>query len=190
MPWSYGARLSIKMCKINSGSWYDIKCLAVLIMLENIRNVLDNNECAIGIFLDFQNVYDTVDHDIVLDKLYDFGIREIVLEWFKSYMSNRCRVVKYDYESEARKYCAESHSGLYQAYFCSWFLQTINPWPVVYSCLYHLLMTPIVRTNDKLEIIANEINVELLKIYTSVKVNKLLLNIENTDFRENAGIFS
>ena len=84
MPWSYGARLSIKMCKINLGSWYDIKYLAVLIMLENIRNVLDNNECAIGIFLDFQNVYDTVDHDIVLDKLYDCGIREIVLEWFKS----------------------------------------------------------------------------------------------------------
>ena len=51
-------------------------------------------------------------------------------------------------------------------------------------------MTPIVRTNDKLEIFANEINVELLEIYTSVKVNKLLLNIENTDFRENTGIFS
>ena len=37
-----------------------------------------------------------------------------VLEWLNIYMSNRYQVVKYnDYESEARKYCAESHKGLY-----------------------------------------------------------------------------
>ena len=73
-------------------------------MLENIRNALDNGECAVGIFLDFQKAFDTVDHDILLNKLYNYGIRGVALEWLKSYISNRYQVVKYnDYESEARE---------------------------------------------------------------------------------------
>ena len=37
-------------------------------------------------------------------------------------------------------------------------------------------------TNDKLDILVNEINVERVKIYTWVRVNKLSLNIEKTNF--------
>ena len=54
--------------------------MALLIMLENVRNALDNGECAIGVFLDFQNAFDTVDHDILLNKLYNYGIRGVALE--------------------------------------------------------------------------------------------------------------
>ena len=49
--------------------------MALLITLENIRNALDNGECAIGIFLDFKKAFDTVNHDILLNKLYNYGIR-------------------------------------------------------------------------------------------------------------------
>ena len=37
-------------------------------------------------------------------------------------------------------------------------------------------------TNDKFDILVNEINVELVKIYRWVRVNKPSLNIEKTDF--------
>ena len=88
--------------------------MALLIMLENIKNALNNGECAVGIFLDFQKAFDTVDHNILLDKLFNYGIRGIALEWLKSYLSNRHQVVRYDnYESEPRKYYAESPKGLY-----------------------------------------------------------------------------
>ena len=49
--------------------------MALVILLENLRNALDNGECAIGIFLDFQKAFDTVDHCILLDKLYMYGVR-------------------------------------------------------------------------------------------------------------------
>ena len=54
--------------------------MALLIMLENIRNALDNGECAIGILLDFQKAIDTVGHGILLDKLYNYAIRSIALD--------------------------------------------------------------------------------------------------------------
>ena len=54
--------------------------MTLLIMLENMRNALDNEECAIGIFLDFKKAFDIVNHDILLNKLYTYGIRGIALE--------------------------------------------------------------------------------------------------------------
>ena len=48
--------------------------MALIILVENLVDALDNGNCAVGIFLDFQKAFDTVDHGILLDKLYCYGI--------------------------------------------------------------------------------------------------------------------
>ena len=85
-------------CKIMNKNQFDFRnnhatYMALFIMLKNIRNALDNGECAIGIFLDFQKAFDIVDHGILLNKLYNYGIRGIALDWFSSYLSNRFQIV-------------------------------------------------------------------------------------------------
>ena len=70
--------------------------MALIILLENLVKALDDGNCAVGIFLDFQKAFDTVDHCILLDKLHIYGIRGIAYDWFSSYLSNWFQSVLYN----------------------------------------------------------------------------------------------
>ena len=62
---------------------------ALITITEKIRNVLDNNQYACGVLLDFQKAFDTVNHRILLSKLEYYGIRGIPHDLIKSYLNNR-----------------------------------------------------------------------------------------------------
>ena len=66
---------------------------ALIDLTEDIRRALDENNFAIGIFVDLQKAFDTVDHKILLKKLEYYGVRGIANEWFKSYLSGRKQYV-------------------------------------------------------------------------------------------------
>ena len=66
---------------------------ALIDISENIRNALDSNKSVCGIFVDFQKAFDTVNHDILLQKLEHYGIRGCTNSWFKSYLSQRKQFV-------------------------------------------------------------------------------------------------
>jgi len=50
-----------------------VKALAFFEVFDNIYNKLDEQQYAIGIYLDLQKVSDTVNHEILLHKLYNYG---------------------------------------------------------------------------------------------------------------------
>lgn len=61
--------------------------------ITQIVNALNRNETVYGIFLDFSKAFDTVKHNILLDKLYHYGIRGKAHDLMKSYLSDRSQVV-------------------------------------------------------------------------------------------------
>jgi len=54
-------------------------------LTEAIRDSLDKNEYAVGIFVDLQKAFDTVEHSILLKKLNRYGIRGVAKKLIKSY---------------------------------------------------------------------------------------------------------
>ena len=55
---------------------------------------MDTSEFAL--FINFRKAFDTVDHNILLDKLYHYGIRGNALRWFNCYLTNRYQYVNYN----------------------------------------------------------------------------------------------
>ena len=62
---------------------------ALISTTESIRQSIDNNEFGCGIFIDLKKAFDTVNHTILLTKLNHYGIRGVVFDWLKSYLSQR-----------------------------------------------------------------------------------------------------
>ena len=48
----------------------------VVSLIENIEKVIDNKIFVCGFFVDLQKVFDIVDHNILLHKLSNYGIKE------------------------------------------------------------------------------------------------------------------
>ena len=69
---------------------------ALITLVDNITKSLDNGDIVIGVFLDLKKAFDTVNHKILLKKLYHYGIRRNVLKWFESYLTNISQIVLFN----------------------------------------------------------------------------------------------
>ena len=66
---------------------------ALICLTETIKSSLDKSRVGCGIFIDLQKDFDTVNHNILLNKMKHYGIRKTALNWFNSYLSNRKQFV-------------------------------------------------------------------------------------------------
>ena len=61
--------------------------------LNHIGTAINDNKFCIGAFFDLKKAFDVCSYDILIMKLEKIGIRGPLLEWFKSYLSNRTQYV-------------------------------------------------------------------------------------------------
>lgn len=70
---------------------------ALLRVQNDILTAIDNGKSACLILLDLSAAFDTIDHDLLLSFMqFKLGITGTVIEWFKSYLSDRSQKVVLD----------------------------------------------------------------------------------------------
>ena len=63
--------------------------LALIEFTDSIIKLFDEGQYCMSIFVDLTKAFDTVDHEILLDKLDRYGIRGHANDFFRSYLSDR-----------------------------------------------------------------------------------------------------
>ena len=68
---------------------------AIINLTEFIYDTLNSKEHCLSIQVDYQKAFDTVAHDLLLNKLEKYGIRRNSLQLFRSFLTNRFQSVKH-----------------------------------------------------------------------------------------------
>ena len=77
--------------------------MALILLIDRITEALDKGDCVVGTYLDFSKAFDTVNYEILLQKLSMYGIQDIALEWFRDYLTNRSQYVTYNFKKSAKE---------------------------------------------------------------------------------------
>ena len=67
---------------------------ALLKITDVILKAMNNQQLTAVVLLDMSKAFDSLDHGILISELEDVGVSNTALKWFKSYLTNRCQLVR------------------------------------------------------------------------------------------------
>ena len=76
---------------------------AILEPIDEVSNAFDNNNFVLGVFIDLSKAFDTLDHNILLEKLSIYGVKGNNLKWFHSYLSNWKQYIEFQNDDNKEK---------------------------------------------------------------------------------------
>ncbi len=140
-------------------------------------------EYTLAVFCDLSKAFDVIDHEILLKKLTNYGIRGTANDWFRSYLSDRIQYVEVEGN---RSKTVPIHIGVPQGSILGPLLYLIYVNDIGNSCDGNILSyaddTTLYTSHTDVRQLYDNANAQINELYRWFCANKLSLNAKKTKY--------
>ena len=153
---------------------------AILQLVNQITEALSQGKYTLGIFIDLSKPFDTVNHNILLEKLKAHGIQSGNLKSFRSYLPNRKQFILYDnFKTEVKIVkCGVPQGSILGPLLILIFVNDLSNSTKVFDPVLFADDTNLFRSGNNIRTLFETANQELSQINDWFLTKKPALNLE------------
>ena len=158
---------------------------AILDIINDIQANMNQQLLSFGVIIDLKKAFDTVNHEILLNKLNHYGFRGVINDWFSSYLNNRTQTtqVGQHISDKAIITCGVPQGSVLGPLLFLLYVNNIHKCSNKLWCYPFADDTNILYADKNVKALEATINIELGKFYVWLTSNKLMLNTKKSNFK-------
>ena len=158
---------------------------AILQLTNELSKAFAKKEFTLGVFIDLSKAFDTVNHNILLKKLDYYGVRGNMNKIFKSYLENRKQCVGLNdlsFTEFCNVICGVPQGSILGPLLFLIYVNGLYKASSEISSVMFADDSNFFLSDKNIDSLFTKMNIELDKISTWFKANKLSLNVSKTKF--------